>query len=157
MMNNKKEEQKPLTNNDIEWLEKERMLFEKRKIDEKKKAVKRVQYSRFRKKMLKTIEILTKASKLLPEKQRMQVLTVENLRPLFIALLTFEREEKEKEKVVTNERVFEIVWMLKNTVERTGINLVGKPYSSLVYFRPDRSRIFESMEYIRLLSRAQKG
>jgi hypothetical protein len=159
MMENKKKEQESLTNKDIEWLRKQKMLFDTRKLDRKEKAVRRTQYWRFRNKILRTIEILSEASKLLPENQKKQVLTSESIEPLIKALLTYEPEEKSK--VVKNKRVFEIIWMLREEVESAGLNVIKKPFfDALVVTGPagsHGSRLFEAIGYVRTFSRLEQA
>jgi hypothetical protein len=155
MMENKRNKQKSLTNEDVEWLKKQKMLFDKRKLSKKEKDVRRTQYWRFRKKIIRTIEILSEASKLLPENQRSQTLTSENIQPLIKALLTYEPEEKSK--VVKNKRVFEIIWMLKEESEHEGLNLIKQPFfNTLITMKPATSDVFQAMGYIRTLSRLER-
>ena len=145
---------KTLTEKDIDWLKVQRALIEKRKHGDKEKAVVRTQYSRFRRKFLKTAEMLSAAANLLPERQKKQIITSETVKPLIEALLTYESEEKSK--FVANERAFKIVWMLMEESQNKGRNLISRPYAdAFMNFRQEASPILELMGSIRFLLRTK--
>jgi hypothetical protein len=145
---------KTLTKVDIDWLEVQRRLIAERKLGGKKKAVIRMQYWRFRKKFLKTVEMLSAAANLLPEKQKKHIITSETVKPLIEALLTYESEEKSK--FVANERAFKIVWMFMEESQNKGRNLISRPYAdAFMNFRQEASPVLELMGSIRFLLRAK--
>ena len=87
-------------------------------------------YTRFRKRFLKTIEVLSYVSTLLPEKEKEHVLTPETVKPLVEAFLTCELEKESK--FVTNERAFMIAYLLAMKGE-SGFDMIRNPYDTLLF------------------------
>ena len=74
---------------------------------------------------------------LLPEKEKARVLSVETVKPLIEALLTYEPDKNSK--LVANERAFMIAYLLAMKGEN-GFDMIKSPYNTMLFDQPCRKR-----------------